>query len=195
MSNLADWYWSGTPGVYGSKRGGLVANPSTDSAYQAWRVNQTPTPWPVDASGQQDTAALDWVLENVGLPPTGLTAPTEAQLLAAAFAQVASLMTNSRTYNLGGSPAVSVKCDGTQGTGADLAGLNAWGSAAPTATTTWVDDFGTPTTITGAQGVALAAAVIVYGQSVYDKLGSVCAAIGAGSITTLAQVASAGWPT
>jgi hypothetical protein len=193
----AAWFWAGqpvgqsSPVIYSSAAGALVA--SDNSTYVAWvAAGNVATQWPQDPSGAVTTASLDAVLTAAGLPPTGLTPPTQAQLMAAANAKVTSLMSVPRTYALPGS--VSVKCDGTPQTGADLAGLNAWGAAAPTSTTTWVDDFGVPTTITGAQGVALAAAVIAYGQSVYDVLGTVATGIAASTITTLAEVTSAAWP-
>lgn len=85
-----DWYWSGTLGVYGSARGALVASPSTDTAYQAFVGGnppaQNPTAWPTDATGAETSAALDAVLTGVGLPATGLTPPTQAQLATAVVA-------------------------------------------------------------------------------------------------------------
>lgn len=181
--NPRNWYWNIGGVIYSSAAEAVIAEPSV--AYDAWKVANTASP--------MDTwANLDTILANYNLGPTGMVPPTQAQLLAAAYAKVAALMSVARTYALPGS--VSVKCDGTTQTGADLAGLNAWGATAPTATTTWVDDFGVPSTITGAQGIALAAAVILYGQSVYDVLGTVASSIASGSITTLAQVQSAAWP-
>jgi hypothetical protein len=189
--DAAHWYWAGTLGIYSSADGALITEPNT--TYDAWKVGNAATAWPHDATGAVTTAALDVVLIAAGLPATGLTAPTQAQLLAAANAKAASLMAVPRTYALPGS--VSVKCDGTPQTGADLAGINLWGAAAPTATTTWVDDFGVATTITGAQGVFLAADVVAYGQSVYNMLGTACAGIAAATITTTAQINALAWPT
>lgn len=189
--DAANWYWAGTPGIYSSATGALITEPNV--AYDAWKIGNNASAWPHDAVGAVTTAALDAVLIAADLPATGLTPPTQAQLLAAANAKVMALMAVARTYALPGS--VSIKCDTLQATGADLAGLNAWGAAAPTATTTWVDDFGVSTTITGAQGVALAAGVIAYGQSVYDMLGTACTGIAAATITTTAQVNALAWPT
>jgi hypothetical protein len=195
----AAWYWVGqpvgqsSPIIYSSAAGAVV--PSNNSTYVAWLASGgVATRWPWDDTGAVTTEALDDVLTAAGLPPTGLSALTHAQLLGVANAQIATLMAVPRTYTLSGSPSVSVKCDTLQSTGADLAGLNVWGTASPTATTTWVDDFGVPTVITGAQGVSLGNQVIAYGQSVYDVLGTVAAAIAGGTITTAAQVAAAGWP-
>jgi hypothetical protein len=188
----SNWYWSGIPVgqsgviIYSSASGGIVSDIPAGSGS---------TIWPKDETGAVTTAALDAVLVAAGLPPTGLTPPTQAQLLSAANAKLTTLMAVARTYALGGSPAVSVKSDAMQGTGSDLAGINAWGAANPTATTTWVDDFGVSTMITGAQGVTLAAAVIAYGQSVYDVLGTASSGIAAGTITTVAQINALAWPT
>jgi hypothetical protein len=72
---MLDWYWSGAPGIYGSARGALVANPETDTAYQDWADGRNPTVWPQDDGGEQTVAALDEVLVNAGLPRTGLGPP------------------------------------------------------------------------------------------------------------------------
>ena len=84
-----DAYWLGepvgytSPILYGSARGGLVPVPATDAAYQAWLAQGfAPWPWPKDATGTETTAQLDFALAANGLPPTGLTAPTQAQLAA-----------------------------------------------------------------------------------------------------------------
>jgi hypothetical protein len=93
-----DWYWSGTPGVYGSARGALVSSPTADTAYQEWltivdgKPTRNPTVWPSDTTGAQTTAALDAVLIAVGLPPTGLTmANLQSTLVAAASATAAAV--------------------------------------------------------------------------------------------------------
>jgi hypothetical protein len=192
-------YWSGPLGVYGSLRAGLVATPSTDSAYQAWLAAQPPPnqplPWPIDGTGAQTAAALDAVLAFYGLPITGLAPLTKAELTAYAFGKVTALMAIARTYALGGSPPASVKCDGATATGADLAALNAWGAANPTRSTTWVDDFGVATAISGTQACSLAAAVVAYGQSVYDILGTAATEVASGSITTTGAIDALAWPT
>lgn len=118
--------------------------------------------------------------------------PTQGQLQAYANSKLSSMFAVARTYDLGG---VSLKCDTTTSTGANLAALNAWGAAAPTATTQWVDDFGVVTQITGAQAVELAAMVIAYGQSVYAILASAMTGIAAGTIATTAQIDALAWPT
>ena len=89
VQSYSNAYWVGQPigypagTVYGSARGGLVSTPVTDTAYQAWLAEGYKAwPWPSDETGAETTAALDYGLTTNGLPPTGLTAPTQAQLAA-----------------------------------------------------------------------------------------------------------------
>lgn len=183
-----DWYWqvSGV-GVYGSARAGLVSAPATDKDYVTWRA--------INGAGAlaPNTTELDAVLLAAGLPASGLTPPTKPQLQVYASAKMAALFAIARTYSL--DSGVSVKCDTTTSTGANLAALNAWGSAAANATTQWVDNSGAVTQITGAQAVELAAGVIAYGQSVYAILASAMTGISGNTITTTAQVDALAWPT
>ena len=77
--HIEDWYWSGKPVgqiakiIYGSKRGGLVADPKTDAEYLEF-IKRTivPSPWPVDEDRMVTVQALDVELVRWGLPPTGL---------------------------------------------------------------------------------------------------------------------------
>lgn len=195
--NPSNWYWLGqpigqsSPIVYSSSVGALIS--TSNAGYVAWlALGNGATPWPKDETGAITTAALDDVLTSVGLPPTGLTAPTKTQLQVYANSKLTTLFTVARTYSLG---SVSVKCDTTTTTGANLAALNAWGTANPAATTQWVDNFGAVTQITGAQAVTLASDVIVYGQSVYAILASAMTGIAGNTITTTAQIDALSWPT
>jgi hypothetical protein len=65
--NPADWYWLASDGrVYSSKRNALVY--SYDSPYMAFvAAKGAASPWPVDANGQQTTAALGAVLAAYGI--------------------------------------------------------------------------------------------------------------------------------
>ncbi|AZO77702.1 MULTISPECIES: DUF4376 domain-containing protein [unclassified Bosea (in: a-proteobacteria)] len=69
MFNPRDWYWLAADGrLFGSGRGGLVADAENDAAYAAWRdLGRSATPWPSDAEGEQTTAALQEVLAPFGL--------------------------------------------------------------------------------------------------------------------------------
>ena len=197
--NIYDSYWKGQPSgssseiVFGSARGSIVVSPSSDVAYQAWLAKGfTPFPWPYDSTSAVTPQALDAILENYGLPPTGLVPLSVSSLVAYAFSKVSNLLSIARNYSL--APGVSVKCDATTPTEANLVGLNAWGTASPTSTQPWVDNFGTATPITGAEAVVLAQSVVVYGQSVYAVLAVVSQEITTGSITTISQIDAAAWP-
>jgi hypothetical protein len=62
-----DWYWLAKDGrTYSSARNALVY--SYDSAYLAFVAKHGGiTPWPVDANGQQTTAALQAVMSQYGI--------------------------------------------------------------------------------------------------------------------------------
>lgn len=62
-----DWYWLAQDGrIYSSARGMLVY--AYDTPYLAFLAKYgNVTPWPVDADGQQTTAALAAVLAGYGI--------------------------------------------------------------------------------------------------------------------------------
>jgi len=199
--NPANWYWSGQPAgqtatvIYSSARGALVA--ATDAAYVAWlAAGNAPTPWPRDATGAVTSAALDAVLEAAGLPATGLTPPTVAQLLAYVGEKVAGLIGASRSYTSATTPAVTIQSDATGATLSNLQALQKWGAANPTATTVWLDNAMNNTTVTGAEIEDIGNQVGDYALSIYGvEGGAVVAAIKASppTITTYAQVDAFGW--
>jgi hypothetical protein len=195
--DVRKWYWIGQPTnysssvIYSSAANAIVL--ATDPGYVAFfNAGGIATSWPKDASGAITTQALDDVLTAKGLPPTGLTPLTQTQLFAYADSKVAALMAVARPYDLG--DGVSVLCDGTPSTGANLAGLNTWGQANPTGTQSWIDNFYRKTTITGTQAVTLALAVVAYGTTVYNILGEAVTGIATNSITTTAGIDSLAWP-
>ena len=67
--NGNDWYWATTDGskrIYSSKRNAYVY--PYDTAYLAFVAAQGgTTPWPVDTSGNQTTAALQDVVKQYGI--------------------------------------------------------------------------------------------------------------------------------
>jgi hypothetical protein len=149
----------------------------------------------------QAGAGIGWTLVDGVLvapsspsPPT----PTQAQLNAAAFSQVQTLLSNSRVYAVAGvtMPAgvSGISCDALASS-ADVQAINTWGSANPTSTQQWTDNAFNVFTLTGTQAVTFSDEVLAYGQSVYAELATVVTAIASGSITTLARVTSAAWPT
>ena len=197
--NAKNWYWTPPAGqntgmVYSSAAGALVS--ITNSAYVAWlTAGNVPQLCPLNTSGVQDWPSLDWVLTGAGIPVTGLTPPTLVQLLSYTNGKIAALLAIPRLYGPLGAGGPTVKCDGTTATGVSLAAINAWGTAAPTATQPWLDDYGVATTITGAQGVTLSALAGTYARSVWAVAASTCTAILAGTVTTTAQIDALAWPT
>lgn len=113
-------------------------------------------------------------------------------LRAYANQKLQTLIGVSRLYTLTGN--LQVSADATSSTLLDLQGLMQWGTANGSATTNWVEDSGGVVTLTGAQCVALAAAVQAYGQSVYAVLAQAMNGIANASITTTAQIDALAWP-
>lgn len=193
----SNWYWLGQPAgqpsiIYSSARGAVV--PPTDLAYVAWSLGNFATAWPKDETGAVTVAALDDELVRAGLPATGLTAPTVAQLQASIFAKVASLLNASRPYTVAGvTPAISCDCGPSLN---DVQEAFDWGSIPnQTGTLPWIDNAFTNFSLTPAEVLAFANAVGAYKQSVYAEAATVNQGVKSGSITTLAQIASAAWPT
>jgi hypothetical protein len=119
-------------------------------------------------------------------------APTVDQLRAYASNKADALRAVARSYTLTGG--LVVMCDSTQGTGADLIGLNNWGTANPSATTNFVQNNGGVVTLTGAQCAALANAVLAYGQSLFAALALAMNGIDNATIATTAAIDALAWP-
>lgn len=191
-------YWSGTPGIWGPNK--LVTEPN--DPYDEWKVipGNVATPWPVDTTGAETTAALDAVLIAAGLPPTGLTAPTALQLNQYADSKLLGLLMAERLYS-GASVAGVTMPTGVTGitcaggaAAANLLSINAWGQAAPAAMQQWTDDLYDVFTLTGAQAVMFSDAVLAYGQSLYAMRATAALAVKAGTITATAQIDALPWP-
>ena len=192
-----DAYWLGQPSsqptviLYGSARCGLVAEPATDTAYQAWlEQGFAAWPWPKDESGKVTAAALDGILEAYGLPPTGLVLPTLAQLQTYAGAKAAALLATMRAYTASG---VTIKSDASAATLADWLALLQWASDHPSGSTQWVANDFSVTTATAAQIGAIGLLVGPYAQTIYDELATVLGEIASTTITTTAQIDAFGW--
>lgn len=194
---VSDAYWIGQPDgqsssiLFGSARNGVVATPSTDTAYRAWLAQgYAAWPWPNDESGARTTAALDAILESYGLPPTGLTAPTQARLIDYAGARADALVTALRAIPADGA---TVKTDSGDAT---IVLLNAIAATlAGGATTIWTATDLSTVTVTGPQLSAAASAALAYRIAVYGAaLPAVLAAIAGGTITTFAEIDSYSWP-
>ncbi|MGO8738632.1 DUF4376 domain-containing protein [Rhodoblastus sp.] len=201
--NAKNWYWSGQPQgqsgtiIFSSAKGAVVA--ATDPGYQAFlAAGGIATPWPLDpVSRVATTAALDVVLSGAGLPPSGLTPPTPAQLLAYAEALRGKIAAGGISVNIAASGAPPQLVE----VGTDTAGLALLANAvqltstAPGTPYNW--DQAEPVTLTGAQIVAIQVAVGLFNQLLFSQKTAIRAAIAAGTITTFAQIdtpASAGLP-
>lgn len=113
-------------------------------------------------------------------------------LRAYANQKLQSLIGVSRLYTLTGG--LQVYADATSATILDLQGLMQWGTSNGSATTNWVEDSGGVVTLTGAQCVALAEAVLAYGQSAYAVLAQAMNGIANASITATAPIDALAWP-
>lgn len=199
---VASLYWIGQPVgqtapiIYSAPAGAVVS--TSDEAYvAALTAGNVALPWPNDAAGATTTAALDAILAFYGLPTTGLTPPSGAQLLAYANGKVNAALAVSRPYDLaaaGGGGAATVRSDCSTATGANLLALNVWAASNPMATQPWVDDFGVVTVLTGAQFQELGLSVQTYGASVWGVLAAAAQAIASGTITMTSAIDALAWP-
>lgn len=189
MFNPDDWYWQvAGVGIYGSARHGLVSAPTTDAAYLAFNAANGP------GSIAADTAYLDATLQSAGLPPSGLTPPTQAQLLTYANGKVQSLLGTARPYTVAGLSGPVVD---------DLGPVTALTmntafvmQSALTYPYKWSDDNYTIWSMTQDQLIAFLEAAFAYGDSVWALAnGTAFSGINAGSITTTAQIDALSWPT
>ena len=195
----ASWYWATADGrIYSSASAAIV--PSTNTDYTAWlAAGHAATVWPKDASGAQSGAALDEVLTSFGLPAS--SPPTAPQLIAYAEAKQVALCDGGITVNVGTASTpdeVNVASD-VKGrslvTGAvQIVGLASQaGQAAPTFN--WINDGGVQLMLTSAQMMKIGLTLGTFVQATYTALGTVLAAISAGTITTTAQIdAATAWP-
>jgi len=176
--------------TYARIQSGLVAELFTTTGDITTMFNPALVWVPIGTSGAQ----VGWTYNGTTFTaPAPLPAPTKAQLQAAAWAQSQALLMTSRLYAVAGVTG-SISCDALSSS-ANLQGINIWGMSAPTATQAWTDNAYNVFTLTGAEAVAFADAVLAYGQSVYATLAAVVTSINSGSTTTLAQISSAAWPT
>jgi hypothetical protein len=187
--NPANWFWVGqpvgqsSPIIYSSAAGAIVSSTNGNPA----------TSWPKDETGAITTATLDAVLIAAGLPPTGLTPATKAQLQAAMLTKVALLQNISRNYTVAGvTPAISCDIGPSQG---DVQDALLWGNTPnQTGTLPWIDNNFVNFSLTPAEAIAFATAVGAYKQLLFAESTLVNQGINSGSITTLAQIALASWP-
>lgn len=150
----------------------------------------------VAAAGDPTSAALFADLaagKYGGVAAYAAPAPSILALRLHANARLATLLTTTRSYALASGP--TVLSDASTATGVNLQGLTTWGTANGASTTQWVDNNGGVVTLTGAQCVALAEAVLAYGQSVYAVLATAMNGIANQTIATTAAIDALSWPT
>lgn len=188
MFIISDWYWAGTPGVYGSARGALVADPTTDADYLAWRCDGTrnPTAWPTDEVGVQTVAMLDLVLTNGGLPPTGLATVSKADLIAYAASKRWRVETGGITLN-------GARIDTARDSQAMIANAYAYVTASGAASISYKANSGW-VTMDAATVKAVALAVGAHVQACFAFEETVAADIEAGTLTTTAEIDALAWP-
>ncbi len=202
IPSYSDAYWTGepvgytSPILYGSARGGLVATPE-DAAYQAWlEKGYTAWPWPKDEFGAVTTTALDAALAVCGLPATGLTPPTTAQLIAYANAKQWALATGGYTVTLtpvgGSATALLWATDPISQALVTGKAVRLQQTGAPTSTV-WQFPTGFET-LAAADFIAVAMQIADFVQATFTALEPVLAAIAAGTITAAAQIDAAAWP-
>ena len=193
--NPHDWYWLGADGRIFSSVGQTVVA-ATDAGYEAFlAAGHAPAGWPRDISGAQTDAALDVVLAPYGMATSPATA-----LISYANAKQLALRDGGITVNAGTASApivVDVASDADGRTlvsgSVQLVGL-ATSNSQPAPTFPWINNDHTQVTLTGAQMMTVGYALGAYVQATYAALGTVLAAIAAGTIKTSADVEAAAWP-
>ncbi|MDR3461528.1 MAG: hypothetical protein P4L76_04335 [Beijerinckiaceae bacterium] len=151
---------------------------------------------PSDPRNTDWQAYQAWVA--AGNAPVPASPPTAMELKRHADKTWAALLAAGRIFNVSasGAAAVSVLCDGTSGTRADLALLALFGQANPAGTKTWVDNNNVSTVLTGTQFVTLATVVGNWVADTYPALETLRGQIAATppTVATIAQIDAYVWP-
>ena len=151
-----------------------------------------------------DPANTDWQAYQSWLgagnsPTTPEVTSSPASLVAYAQAAQRAVLTKGQTFDVAtsGQPAVSILCDGTNDTRADLALLALFGQINPTGMKDWLDNNGKTTSLTGSQFVALATLAGDWVSDTYQTIGGIITGILASppTVTTTAEIDATAWPT
>jgi hypothetical protein len=172
-----NWYWRAADGrVWSSSASALVA--PNEQSYAAWcAAGNSPTPWPVDISGAQTTAALQDVLS-----PHGLWVDLKAYANAMQWAKA------SGGYLATINGATVPFSTSTESLGLISGKVARLQQPNPPAAVQWQTGADTFVTIAAADFFTASVAIADYVQATFDKLATVLARIDAGTITTFAQV-------
>lgn len=178
--NPNDWYWLADDGrLYSSAAQALVKK--SDLAYKSWSSGDlVPTPWPQDETGEQTNAALQQVLSPYD---------RFVDLTAYAAAKRYSVETGGYTFD---SHVIATDRD-SQGKITSVA--VAANTVGPSFSTEWKCLDGTFFTLNHDEAILMATAVMTFVSGCFTTEASVVGAIAAGTITTMAAVDAAAWPT
>jgi hypothetical protein len=129
-----------------------------------------------------------WTYSKGNFAPPAVSIPSVADLTAYTATKRYSLETGGFTY--GGHP-ISTDRDSQSKIGNVALAANIIGSSF---STDWKCSDGTFVTMGQADAIAMATAVMTFISACFGVEGSVTAAIAAGTITTIAEIDAAGWP-
>jgi hypothetical protein len=204
--NPSNWYWivnGSTTQVYSSASNTYV--PTADATYESWLAfgnRPTRIASAVELWGVVSTYGLfpSWLFNGTTFAQPSVGNYTAAQLAAYAQYKQGQIMGGGISVNVGTSASPQNVEASTSTTSLIL--LQGAASIAQTnsaATFQWVESTGVSVTLTAAQMLAIFSAVTTFMQATFSVLASVLAAIGAGTITTKAQVDTppspiAAWP-
>jgi hypothetical protein len=121
---------------------------------------------------------------------------TEAELSSYASYRQSVAAQGGLTVNVAasGAPAQNVRVNTTQGDLTNYTGLYLLAAGNAAYTTNWVNADGTSLTLTAAQIATVATSASGLVQASFGTLAAVNAAIAAGTVTTLAEIDAAAWP-
>lgn len=161
-----------------------------DAAHLAVQAQTGETLDPAPPANVEADGLWHWTAS--GYVQSAAPGPSPSDLGAYANAKGAALQATTRSYTSGSTTIVS---DTVSATLADWLALQQWASLNPDATTNWVANDGSVTSLPASAIAPIATAVGIYSQSVWQALATVLTQIAAGTITTTAQIDSAAWPT
>ncbi|WP_316234957.1 MULTISPECIES: DUF4376 domain-containing protein [unclassified Bradyrhizobium] len=176
----SDWYWLASDGRIWSSRAGSLVSPG-DANYVAWlAAGNAATPWPADLAGAQTTAALQKVLSPYGL---------WCDLAAYANAKQWAKASGGYVATINGAPVPF--STSTESLGLIAGKVARLQQANPPAAVQWQTGERTFTTIAAADFIAASIEIADFVQATFDRLATVMAGIGAGTITMFSQIDTA----
>ena len=178
------WYWiiNGTT-IYSSESASVID--STDINYSKWKsAGNAATPIP-------SSNDLDQILQKYGLPVTGLTPPTTAQLIGYTNTKTNTIISTVKNY--GTSPKI-LKADRSSSTLTDLIAIQQDAVTNPTDPVIWLANDNTVTNFIASEIATLAPMVAADRKAIFSIAASAVTAINATTITTYAEIDALTWP-